>query len=67
MAVPFVGAATGALAIAQLIRLASMQAGAALLQMELSAPEMVIDGGRSSAPQTNLGGEPIDLDDLKTT
>jgi hypothetical protein len=64
VAVPFVGAATGALAIAQLVRLASMQAGGALIQMELSAPEMVIDGGRSSAPQSNLGGEPIDLDDL---
>ena len=62
VAVPFVGAATGALAIAQLIRLASMRAGGALIQLELAAPAMVIDGGRSSAPQGNLGGEPMDLD-----
>lgn len=58
---PFVGAATGALAVAQLIRLASMHAGGALIQLELAAPAMVIDGGQSAAPQGNLGGEPMDL------
>lgn len=62
VAVPFVGAATGSLAIAQLIRLASLQAGGALIQLELAAPSMVIDGGRRPAPDGNLGGEPIDLD-----
>jgi hypothetical protein len=66
VAVPFVGAATGALAIAQLARLASMQGGGSLIQLELAAPEMVIDGGQSPAPQSNLGGEPIDLDDFAT-
>lgn len=63
VAVPYVGAATGALAIAQLVRLASMQAGGAMLQLELSAPEMVIDGGLGPAPQAFLGGEVIDLDE----
>jgi hypothetical protein len=65
VAVPFVGAATGAIAIAQLIRVASMQAGGALIQLELAAPEMVIDGGRSASPQAFLGGEIIDLDDIE--
>jgi hypothetical protein len=64
VAVPFVGAAAGALAIAQVIRLASMQPGSALLQMELGSPEMVIDGGRSPAPQAFLGGETMSLDAL---
>ncbi len=62
VAVPFVGAATGALAIAQLIRLASMHPGGTLLQIELGAPEMVIDGGQTAAPQIYLGGETMDLD-----
>ena len=62
IAVPFVGAASGALTIAQLIRLASMEPGAALIQMELASPEMVIDGGRCATPHCYLGGEIIDLD-----
>jgi len=41
IAVPFVGAAAGTLTIAQVMRLASMQSGGALIQMELAAPEMV--------------------------
>lgn len=61
VAVPFVGAATAALAIAQLARLGSMAPGVALLQLELSAPEMVIDGGRSASPESFLGGERIAL------
>lgn len=61
VAVPFVGAATGALAIAQLIRLASMHSGATLLQIELAAPGMVIDSGQIAAPQIYLGGETMDL------
>ena len=52
------------LAIAQLARLVSMQPGGALIQMELGAPELMIDGGLAAAPQTFLGGEVIDLDDL---
>ena len=62
VAVPFVGAATGASASAQLVRLASGQPGGALVQMSLGAPEMMIDGGRSAAPLAFLGGEHIDLD-----
>ena len=64
IAVPFVGAAAGALTIAQVMRLASMQSGGALIQMELAAPEMVIDGGQSATPHSYLGGEIIDLDEL---
>jgi hypothetical protein len=50
------------LAVAQLIRIASMQAGGALVQVELANPEMVIDGGRTPAATSNLGGELMDLD-----
>jgi hypothetical protein len=64
VAVPFVGAAAGALTIAQVMRLASMQSGGALIQIELAAPEMVIDGGQSATPHSYLGGEIIDLDEL---
>ena len=62
VAVPFVGAATGALAIAQAIRLASMKPAGALIQIGLAAPEMQIEGGLSPAPPAFLGGEAIDLD-----
>ena len=62
VAVPFVGAATGALTIAQVIRLASMKPAGALIQIGLAAPEMQIDGGLGPAPPTFLGGEAIDLD-----
>ncbi len=62
VAVPFVGAATGALTISQVIRLASMKPAGALIQIGLAAPEMQIDGGLSAAPAAFLGGEAIDLD-----
>jgi hypothetical protein len=62
VAVPFVGAATGALTIAQAIRLATMKPAGALIQIGLAAPEMQIDGGRHPAPETSFGGEPMDLD-----
>lgn len=62
VAVPFVGAATGALTISQVIRLASMKPAGALIQLGLAAPEMQIDGGLGAAPATFLGGEAIDLD-----
>lgn len=61
VAVPFVGAATGALVVAQLIRLASQEAGCTLLQMELGAPDLVIDSGLNAPPGNFLGGEKIDL------
>jgi hypothetical protein len=55
VAVPFVGAATGALAIAQVIRLASMSPAPLFLQMELSSPEMTTIGYLTEAPLANLG------------
>jgi hypothetical protein len=54
-AVPFVGAAAGALVIAQAIRLASLEFTACFLQMELGAPEMATHGELTDAPQANLG------------
>ncbi len=62
VAVPFVGAATGALTIAQAIRLASMKPAGALIQVGLAAPELQIDGGRHPALETSFGGEAMDLD-----
>jgi hypothetical protein len=61
VAVPFVGAAAGALAIAQLIRLASLEASPLLLGMALGAPEMTMLGGFSAKPETNLGSFSIRL------
>jgi hypothetical protein len=55
VAVPFVGAATGALVIASVIQLASLQASPLFLQMELGAPEMTTIGGFARSPETNLG------------
>ena len=61
VAVPFVGAATGALAIAQLMRLASMHAAPLLLQMQLGAPDMPSFGGLAAAPEYNLGSFSVRL------
>jgi hypothetical protein len=61
VAVPFVGAATGALVVAQAIRLASLEQAPLLLQMELGSPEMVTLGGLTSALATNLGSIPLQL------
>ena len=61
VSVPFVGAAAGALALAQLIRLASLEAAARLLQLELHAPEMVLHPGFVTPPEMNLGAETCDL------
>lgn len=60
-AVPFVGAATGALVIAQAIRLASLQPATRFLHMELGAPEMVAQAGSTPGPTINLGSIPMDL------
>lgn len=57
VSVPFVGAITSALALAQLARLGSMVPAIALLQLELGAPAMVIGGDVIEAPSTFLGGE----------
>jgi hypothetical protein len=60
-AVPFVGAAAGALVMAQAIRLASLQPTARFLQMELGAPEFASHGGYTNGPAVNLGSLPTAL------
>ncbi|MGY3133431.1 hypothetical protein ACVWZM_004113 [Bradyrhizobium sp. USDA 4501] len=59
--VPFVGAATGALVIAQAIRLASLQTTARFLQMELGAPGMVSVSDFVECAQTNVGSALMQL------
>ena len=53
-AVPFIGAATGAL-VTQVIRLASLQPAVRFPRMGLGAPEMVAEAGLTPGPSTNLG------------
>ena len=60
-AVPFVGAATGALVITQAIRLASLQPSTLFLHMELGAPEMMTSAGTVGGPTINLGSTPTSL------
>lgn len=62
VSVPFVGAATAALALSQLARLTAMEPGAALLQLEMGAPSLVIDGGLTQRPDSFIGGESFMLD-----
>lgn len=57
VSVPFVGAATAALMLAQLARLGAMSHAQALLQLELGSPAMVIGGEAAAAPAAFLGGE----------
>jgi hypothetical protein len=56
VAVPFVGAAAGALAIAQVIRLGSMLESVRIMQMDLASPEMVMAGGFNEPPEASVGG-----------
>jgi len=53
--VPFVGAAAGALVIAQAIRLASLEPAARFLQMQLGAPEMASVADFVAKPSVNVG------------
>ena len=55
VAVPFVGAAVGALTIAQVIRVASMVETTQIMQMELGSPGMAMVGAMNDAPTTSLG------------
>lgn len=55
VAVPFVGAAVGALTIAQAIRLASMQTTIQMMQMELGTPAMAVVGATNGAPMASQG------------
>jgi hypothetical protein len=59
--VPFVGAAAGALVIAQAIRLASLKSTARFMQMELGSPEMVSMAGFAKSPEVNLGSSAVRL------
>jgi hypothetical protein len=61
VAVPFVGAAAGALTIAQLIRLASLECSPLLMQTGLGALDMTTLGGLVPAPESNLGSFSIRL------
>lgn len=56
VAVPFVGAATAALTIAQAMRLASLKPAMSLLQMELGAPAMTSFSDLHPRPEHGLGG-----------
>ena len=55
VAVPFVGAAVGALAVAQAIRVASMQETPQIIQLEFGSPGMAIVGVMNDAPTASLG------------
>ena len=55
VAVPFVGAATGAIVVGQAIRLASLESAPVFLQVELGAPGMATFSGLAAAPVSNLG------------
>jgi hypothetical protein len=55
VAVPFVGAAVGALTIAQAIRLASMQTTVQMMQMELGAPGMTVVGATNPVTLESRG------------
>ena len=59
VAVPFVGAAVGALTIAQAVRLASMQPTVQMMQMELGAPGMAIVSVTNPAPIESRGSTQV--------
>ena len=59
--VPFVGAATGALVIAQAIRLASLEPTVRFLQMQLGAPEMASVAEFVEKPSMNVGSHALQL------
>jgi hypothetical protein len=56
IAVPFVGAAVGALTIAQLLRLGHMMETPKIMQADLASPELLMTGGMNGAPISGLGG-----------
>lgn len=61
VAVPFVGAAIGAISLTQAMRLTAMQGTPSLIQMELSAPDFTSTTDLSPAPKVNLGGVFLNL------
>ena len=61
VAVPFVGAAAGAITVAQTIRLASLESVPEFLQMQLGAPEMTTFASLIARPEVNLGSIAVSL------
>jgi hypothetical protein len=61
VAVPFVGAALGAICIAQLLRLGAMKGIPQIFQMELTAPEMTSCGTVADDGPAGFGSVEIDL------
>lgn len=61
VAVPFVGAALGALCLAQLLRLGAMKQVPKVLQFEMSAPEQPSCGQLADETPAGFGGVPMDL------
>jgi len=61
VAVPFVGAAIGALTVTQALRLGAMEGASSLMQMELSAPDFNSANSLNPKPIANLGSMPLDL------
>jgi len=59
--VPFVGAAAGAIVIAQAIRLATLEPTARFLQMQLSAPAMASVADLVAKPSVNVGSTALQL------
>lgn len=66
VAVPFVGAAVGALSLAQVLRLTAMKETRALLQVELSAPDFNSSANINATPTTNLGGVALNFLEIVT-
>lgn len=62
VAVPFVGAAVGALTLASILRLGSMQTTTKILQMELGTPGMAVRGGENTAPTASRGSLEVRFD-----
>lgn len=61
VAVPFVGAALGAICVTQLLRLGAMKQIPQLFQIELTAPEMSSRGSLSRDDASRFGSVAIDL------
>lgn len=61
VAVPYVGAASGALAVAQALRIGQMQDTVSLLQVQLASPEMTSASRVRSTMSSGIGSVEIDL------
>lgn len=61
VAVPFVGAVIGAIAVAQIIQLGSMLETVNLLQTQLGSPHMAIPGRMNPTPVAGAGSIKLTL------